>query len=451
MSTKSQVTKRLRASIATTEDGVHGNNQHKGILDPHLSVLEMLDRQDGDGAGQVEEGTVVALGKPRVERSLHHSISESWQAIKRSDYSFLSGPHEVGAMHSNVGILSSSDTSEEEAEMRSSAHGTVQLGPSLASPMQLLVDEDNSCAEDDDCQTVTISMPSSSTSLVMPKLSLSQRLGEPQLLLVGQPARKFWLTIPKCYQKLFDVKNLGMVTRWDVGQRYLAVMVIFHDIAQAAELLDGLCDKAPCPTVIPVCQKGQKSTLAALLKRYTARKRIRVFCSPIIMSNHHEKHRLLKHLHNLCNESESGYETELTAKSKKQHRRPRKKTTGPVALRHWAIWTASFTIGIGIGCCISLMATTRFTFFSSASLPLTAAIPAQIPPPVTSDKSPHRLVPHFYMLCKTTMKQLGTSLKLFFFERFESRTWVHIFGMDLHSDDPLASLGRLMPLDFIML
>ncbi|AET39104.1 mitophagy protein ATG32 Ecym_4021 [Eremothecium cymbalariae DBVPG len=458
----SQTVEKMQSNGHTQNGGLPGTTQ-RSILDPHLSVLEILEGKElnkVEGPHELSGASRVSGKQFEGERVLHHSISESWQSIKSTDYLFLSRANDTSLQQqSAVGILSSSDTSEEEQDIHpsppppnsaSSAFDSRIIniaGQAFSATLSHLRSED----EDDDGETVTVSLPNTMTSLVMPKLSLSDRIIESKVLIVGQPARKFWFSIPKSYQKMFEICSLSVLRDKDVDEKYSTIMVIFHDMGLAPELLDRICNKVVRPRIIPICQKGQKQHLSSLLKQYVSGNRIKLFCNPIVMSNHHEKHRLLKHLHQLSSGSDSGYETEVTVEPvKKLPRKAKKRPSKPSTFRDWVVWTASITIGIGIGCCVSLMVSTRYAFLVPRQLAVDDITSSPLSPEGT-DKSSHNLFLHAYSLCKTSLKKLASSLRPFFSDRLESCTWIHTLGIELSYDDSLISMGRIMPLDFIML
>lgn len=285
------------------------------LLDPHLSVLEMLER---------------------------------------AEYSFLGNTEESYTHNGILEILSSSEASEQDQNsgmsfstyMFSGANHKAELSLTKPSAAKTMFSHMAIYDSDEDGATVTMGMAKNTTSLIMPKLSLSQHSNEKKILLIGEQARRLLLSLFHTYQKMFDCNNFKALSSKEIAQDYYVIMVVFHDISTASSLLDNICSKSAELSVIPICKKGQKHKLSAILRNYTHSKRIHLFCEPISMSNHHEKLRLLKILYQIYNDSDS--HTEPFKLSKRS-------TPLPVCIKDWLVWSFSISIGIGIGCCISLI------------------------------------------------------------------------------------------------
>lgn len=163
-------------------------NNRNSILDPHLSVLQLLERNEVHSEPQEFRHSDIPsphLLSRSSSEPMGRSISDSWQSIRHTDYSILNLIGETS--HQPAGILSSSDTSEDEPDHFLSpspneyafANGAKTVfpeashapeGPSLAT-LQDSVYEHSNVAEDNDNETVTLSLINSSNSFVMPKLA----------------------------------------------------------------------------------------------------------------------------------------------------------------------------------------------------------------------------------------------------------------------------------------
>ncbi|AMD23005.1 HHR236Wp [Eremothecium sinecaudum] len=422
----------------------------KSILDPHLSVLEMLERPELNEVTTRSELPRTDFQQLNPGQPLQISISKSWEAIRKTDYSFLANRTNYLSQNNAVGVLSSSDTSEEERDtyLSPSLDGEATR-PTTAANISLLDPLPRSGVNytEDDKETVTVSMANTATPLVMPKLSLCHRVSETKILLLGKPARKFCAGIPKTYQKMFEIGSLSKLTKQEITRRYFAVVIIFDDLSLAIDLLDKLCEKTVHPTVIPICQKGQRHNLSSVLKKYTATNRINLFCHPVTMSNHHEKHRMLKTLYQIYNDSESECDT---IESIKNHSRKSKKRIGSV--KYWALWTTSVTIGVGIGCCISLLLTSKYILLSPRLVQMNSLRTISMTPTQPPEKPSHNMIHYFYYLCKTTITNLNYTLKHMLMEKFDSsRTWIQTLGVEFSCDNSILELNKMMPLDFITL
>lgn len=444
--------------------------QKRSILDPHFSVLQLLERngceQEEDvnqAPSQIPVELKSAFNRPlsphkRYPEALNQSISDSWQSIKMVDYSILNSLHDTSSSQA-VGILSSSDTSEEELDHLNSPSPSSQQvfpnGPSFSFQTQAGVPTASATLptpgvlEEDDNETVTVSLAASSNSFVMPQLSLSQRSHRFEILVVGKPARKFWNSVPKMYQKMFDVGDFESISTPEVSH-YTAVMIIFQDTKEVSFILDSLVTKLDGKAIIPICQRGQKQQLASSLEPFVKAKKIRLMFQPTVMSNHQEIHKLLRYLHRLSTEIDSGYETDEThlkvRKRKKTHKKKSKGTSN-----RWVIWGLSLTVGVGIGCCISFILS---SYSSGVQIPHASrddVVLVEEVPTLPDNAEGNGPIGQVITLLRRTVKQFNLVLKQFIYEQVGSLSWIQRVGKELISEDSDSTVGRVAALDLVLL
>ncbi|SCW02188.1 LAFE_0F00914g1_1 [Lachancea fermentati] len=437
-------------------------NQRTSILDPHLSVLQLLERNDSDG-GPTQEGDSSQMGlelqsalhtapSPQhlYSEALNRSISDSWQSIKRTDYSILNMFGEPPAQP--AGILSSSDTSEDEPDHLGSpspnnfafqnsalhySHRPVE-GPSVS--YSGVIDEN-------DNETVTISLGNSSNSFVMPKLSLSQKFQKFCILIVGKPARKFYQTIPRMYQKLFEVGDLDRLEDEKVSH-YSAIMVIFNDVRSAPNLMEKVMDYDKA--VVAVCQRGQQQQISHMLQKTARAKSLRIIYHLTVMSDHQDVHKMLKYLHSLSTEVDSGYETEVaSSKVRKRKKSHKKKDSG---LSRWVLWSISLTVGVGIGYCISCVLSSTMGTPATVSLHSTDEYKLiEDVPNTSSENAFDHYLNHAVYLFRKAIKQVNQAIKQMLNSQVSSMAWMQRMGKEWISEDSDRPVAGMAALDLVLI
>lgn len=375
----------------------------KSFLDPHLSVLELLDRAcELPSAG--EEGSFSRnIGPPQsvnMEKSTN-SISESWQAIQRGDNYISVVPERCPSQSTAAGILSSSDTSEEEMEaaispsieevqqshqqqqqLRSlSEFGSIPLNVPLFMPEAELA---YARQDDRDDETITKSLTSSSNSFVMPKLSLSQKSQKFRILILGRPGLKFYQGIPKRYQGLFEVSRFQNTSDF---KQFTGVLVVFQELKEMISLLSRICHSSPVRPIIPICQTGQRQQVKNVLNSMSKSKLISLLYPPVVASNHSDLNKMYKFLHDLSKSLSDNSENEYDEsdiqeqEAKKSFSRKRKKlsSTGKhnkdgkdigkgEKMNRWVVWGISLTVGVGIGYFMSYFVSSAWISVTTKSL-----------------------------------------------------------------------------------
>lgn len=373
--------------------------EKKSLLDPHLSVLELLERTgDTQRMGRGAE-------KADDMANTTNSISSSWQAIHRNDAMITGVPERCSSQAAAVGILSSSDTSEEEIDPASSpnvAHFTQfhqsQQPPRLPFKLDVPVilpardqeasghmqTPDNDDERDD--ETLTKSLSNSSNSFVMPKLSLSQKSHKLRILILGRPGLKFYQSIPKRYQHFFELSRLQDPSEF---RQFTGILIVFQELKEMVSLLNRVCQCAPTRPVIPVCQTGQHQQVRNVLESLLKSKLISLLYPPVVISNHSDLNNMYRFLLDLSKtisdnseDDEDEEERELLDKKiKKSHQRkkkragsydktdkPRKRRSKDTKINKWIVWGISLTVGVGVGYCMSYFASSGLISMSAKSI-----------------------------------------------------------------------------------
>lgn len=368
------------------------------ILDPHLSVLQLLERREGND-------------------SLNSSIAESWQAIGMVD--FFKRPESS----QGVSVLSSSDTSEEEVDQYSSVVPMAFSTSSVPNIQSNFLGEKN-----DDSDIITMSI---ADTLIMPKLSIVKEDDEFKVLLIGKFAKNFLDDISRSYRELFKITDLNEAKEQDG-----IIMIIFDNMASVPQILNEL--SVYRKSILPICQKGQRQHLTSLLEPYVKTNKIKLLSHPIVMSNHQEVHKLLKYLHFMKKELESDYETDSSFHAFKKRKKITKRRVPVVNIfSSWVFWSISISIGVGIGC-MSLFIT------SKSALKATSIAPVKEAHLITdeSDNSLH----HAFKLIKFTLKQFNQFVKCFINSQLDYYNWFQKIG-----DDSMFDNSRIIALDFFII
>ncbi|CCC70913.1 hypothetical protein NCAS_0G00260 [Naumovozyma castellii] len=475
----------------------------KSLLDPHLSVLEMLERKDND--------TVMEASS---------RISRSWQNIESPADSKQLLSAKSSQVSNLVSILSSSsDTSDEEVDrinsLNSAGEGSSKNynNPSpLQNPIYLPEFTDVTAGDNDDgiASTITKSLTSSSTisnSFVMPTLSLSSSQSQQrkfQILIFGRLGPSFYRTIPKQYQYLFHVPNqLNTLTRNEMDN-FTAFLIIFEELKELVSLLNRISEelsfkKVP-PPIIPICQPGQKIKVKSILK-YFLKNNFVTLLSPIIIIN--DERALLKMFKTMQsisktvisasssttssdNEEEESSDPSMNdkvidvktikesmmssqkKKNKKKHHNNRRKehvrsSSTSFFKNKWVVWSISLTVGAGMGYIISYC-----VFNSSKRLPLEKIAHQTRPGPLSSlihlksNKNLlylERTTPNDYSwsyfqntweFCKETVNQLNSTFKKIIrkpFAMFENLITTTINSKDWKFDEQ----DRILALCYLLL
>ncbi|CEP63877.1 mitophagy protein ATG32 LALA0_S09e04500g [Lachancea lanzarotensis] len=478
-------------------------NQRNSILDPHLSVLHLLERAEQHVPASSAE--TVKFRKPDFLRSpsppktcasevMHRSISDSWQSIRHIDYSILTLFNENSSSEKQqqqqqqseqqqqqqqlAGILSSSDTSEDEPDhflspspnhysFSGNANAIFSEPPhALETPAlaayresgihfaktgsQSLSGQDTIKDNDVDNETVTLSLMKSSNSFVMPKLSVLKPCQKFCILIVGKPAQRFYRDIPRSYRKLFDFCESDSLDSHELNQ-YSAVMIIFTEPKNEPPLLEKVASQNN--NIIAVCQRGQQQQISGLLSGYSRSYDLRLIYHLTVMSDHQDVHRLLRYLHSLSSDADSGYETEMGSRKIRKRRKSQKKKSTNVSVNRWVVWSLSLTLGVGIGYCISCVLSSAVSIRGGK---LSIVSPGETSGlddiPVSShEHSFENYIRQLVLACKKAVKQVNVSVKQYMNGHSLLVLWMQRMGKEWMSEDPESSLPGVAALDLVLM
>ncbi|GAV55644.1 hypothetical protein ZYGR_0AY00360 [Zygosaccharomyces rouxii] len=387
--------------------------ERKSILDPHLSVLELLKKPSDTrphGALNGEVSDVVSTGAGTTGAG-NGSISQSWQTIHRNDNCLSVVPERCPSQTTAAGILSSSDTSEDEPEVANSpsaVHQQLHATPpqkhpkslddyramNVGFPLVLPEDSNNTNStynsnnnninksdsttgsngrnnEEDDNDTITKSLNASSNSFIMPKLSLSQKTQKFRILVLGRPGLKFYHSVPKKYQYMFELPRSHDPEEF---KQYTGILVVFQELKEMVSLLNRVCQCNPNRPVIPVCQSGQRQQVRNLLESLLKNRLVSLLYPPVVINDQSDLSGMFRFLQELsktvsdnsdmdAEESNNGakrLKRSIQRKKKKfidtsaeKSGRPHKKRHSNDKVNRWVFWGVSLTLGVGVGYCIS--------------------------------------------------------------------------------------------------
>ncbi|CAI4065484.1 hypothetical protein SUVZ_09G0230 [Saccharomyces uvarum] len=399
-------------NIRPRSEGQAGED--KGLLDPHLSVLELLGKT-GSSPSPLGQSLVTS-----IDISNHHNvidnISGSWQAIQPLDLGASFIPERCSSQTTNGSILSSSDTSEEEQDLlqapaadiiniikqgqdgtsvTSPSHPFKQLHTVISLPMPprertfygeqeeiVCVDnDDDNGAYEEDSVTITKSLTSSTNSFVMPKLSLSRKNPVFRLLVLGRTGTNFYQSTPKEYQSLFELPKSHDST---IFPQYTGIVIVFQELREMVSLLNRIVEYAQGKPIIPICQPGQTIQVKNVLKSFLKNSLIKLLYPPVVATNRKDLKKMFQRLQDLSLEyveeeknededednddeiiqtnSRSYYRNKKGGSSKKKSSKSNKKSKKKKqrSSTRWFTWGVSITIGISFGCCVTYFVTAAY-------------------------------------------------------------------------------------------
>lgn len=396
--------------------------EDKGLLDPHLSVLELLGKT-GSSPSPLGQSLVTS-----IDISNHHNvidnISGSWQTIQPLDLGASFIPERCSSQTTNGSILSSSDTSEEEQDLlqapaadiiniikqgqdgtsvTSPSHPFKQLHTVISLPMPprertfygeqeevvcIDNDDDNGVYEEDSV-TITKSLTSSTNSFVMPKLSLSRKNPVFRLLILGRTGTNFYQSTPKEYQSLFELPKSHDST---IFPQYTGIVIVFQELREMVSLLNRIVEYAQGKPIIPICQPGQTIQVKNVLKSFLKNSLIKLLYPPVVATNRKDLKKMFQRLQDLSLEyvedeknededednddeiiqpySRSYYRSKKGGSSKKKSSKSNKKSKKKKqrSSTRWFTWGVSITIGISFGCCVTYFVTAAYDHQTIRSL-----------------------------------------------------------------------------------
>lgn len=470
-------------NIKDTDEGESKRNsgffdlERKSILDPHLSVLELLKKPSDTRPLNIlnKEGPGIVSTGAGTAGSGNGSISQSWQTIHSNNNCLSVVPERCPSQTTAAGILSSSDTSEDEPDVGSSSsaihrqlhttspqthprplndYRTVNIDFSLALPE----DSNNTNSsnnnsnnkndsvtgsydrnsEEDDNDTIIKSLNSSSNSFIMPKLSLSQKTQKFRILVLGRSGLKFYHSIPKKYQYMFVLPRSHDPAEF---KQYTGILVVFQELKEMVSLLNRVCQCNPNRPVIPVCQSGQRHQVRNLLDSLLKNQLISLLYPPVVINNQSDLLGMFRFLQELSKtvsdnsdqDAEESYSGSKRLKRSIQRRkkkfvdasseregRSHKERANGDKVNRWVIWGVSLTLGVGVGYCISHFISS--TWISLTTNPLGPVDPRVVnkdlltfdgPEVELGDMDSDHPFGHALFLFKQALKQWNLAVKLF--------------------------------------
>lgn len=420
-SSKSMPPDSSSTTIHTCSEAQTGED--KGLLDPHLSVLELLSKT-GHSPSPMGQNLVTSIDISG-NHNVNDSISGSWQAIQPLDLGASFIPERCSSQTTNGNILSSSDTSEEEQELLQAPAADIiniikqgQEGANVVSPshpfkqLQKIIslplpgkektpfneqddDGDEDEAFEEDSVTITKSLTSSTNSFVMPKLSLTQKNPVFRLLILGRTGSSFYQSIPKEYQSLFELPKYHDSATFP---QYTGIVIIFQELREMVSLLNRIVQYSQGKPVIPICQPGQVIQVKNVLKSFLRNKLVKLLFPPVVVTNKRDLKKMFQRLQDLSleygedvNEEDNDDEAIHTKsrsycrnkkaenskkKSPKSNKKPKRKKQK--FFTSWFTWGISITIGISFGCCVTYFVTAAYEHQTVKSLSLRPSILASL-------------------------------------------------------------------------
>jgi len=343
-------------------------NNNTNSLDPHHSIYDLLERSHNilpisSGECQNENKTQRSINDPNnisgetsaktiTERPLtleeaiqednqldKQELPESWFAIQKNDITNSCQVERCTSQTNTVGILSSSDTSEEELDPQNSpspnkfsilknekdnqspTRNTTLLkciSSNRLNVSQLESSQNNQFDfhqvsaksklpsigfnqfNEEDSVTLTKSVSSSSGSFVMPKLSISRK-GECsknterknfKILILGRIGLQFYKSIPATYEHIFYLPR-----SYDSNEyiEYNGILIVIEEASELMSMLNKVSQKVKnnIPIATITLDSDNLLQIKNIINSYLRRSLINVMYTPIVFSNDKDVNKLL--------------------------------------------------------------------------------------------------------------------------------------------------------------
>lgn len=374
------------------------------VLDPHHSIMELLQTAEVEPGAIIQEDTLLSA-----------SLGESWQPVVSTDIDDLPVDNNntgitrqiTNQTNNSTSILSSSDTSEEEelVEVTSEVYKNFHMptdedfavnskaGSSRAviggSIPQSVAGKFNCTYAVEETETsvngcLTRSTGSSSTSFVMPKLSLTYKSSQLKtLLIIGRPGRVFYDVIPESYREYFELTGNISAHNFD---NYIGVIIVFQELKELVSLLNRIIQYTEKVPIIPVCESDQRLKVKNILKTFLKNEMIELMYPPVTISDEKQMNKLFQYTKKLvkkiinketlrCEENQFFNGAPSVCKTagnvddrpKKTPKKKRKHCSNPTyCYGKLLTWGISLTIGVSIGYCATYIITTTL-FYGAAN------------------------------------------------------------------------------------
>lgn len=476
----SQSEKESNESVTDTTSGTN-------FLDPHLSVLELLERSNNNAQSTEDiAGTkgsnilempmdmdsqkqgaqkLVSLNMTPTNSKSDDKLPDSWLEIHSTEVMNSDNIERCTSQANTVGILSSSDTSEEEVEannspspnklqiikednstnnhllkcittknLNSSEFNSISSSFTDKSIVELKSIPTNSKVSsikfnqnnEDDNVTLIRSMTSSSSSFVMPRLSISRRDQQFQnfekktfkVLILGRVGLQFYRSIPIKYQRIFILPRTYDSNEYTTCN---GIIIVIEEVSELMSILNRVSQKIKdsIPITTVTVENDNFIQIKNVINSYLKKKLIDLMYPPFMLSNQMELMKLLNLLAKSdkafveqqiengaveevtdewdsysSTDSEYSYssadsttnkrikkmqyqngnkitrylEGKHTLKKSKKPKKHRKNKEKSIILNRWFIWGVSLSVGVGIGYCISYFNVTSWITLSTRCL-----------------------------------------------------------------------------------
>lgn len=350
----------------TNQDTSTNSTNRTTSLDPHLSIYELLERsnnlithsednsemehhndkdtEDDTIFGQsnslqnipINSSPTIIKEMPMTLENVTHSnkdekLPESWLNIQKNEITNSLHIETSNSQTNTVGILSSSDTSEEELETQNSPSPqkssivrqnnsnitsknmiqcinntnnlSLNLNPHFVPgdiPSTKLTSIGFNQLNEEDSITLTKSV-SSSGSYVMPKLSITRKNGKQitkvqekkcfRILVLGRIGLQFYRSIPQRYQYLFNLPRT-----YDSNEycNYNGVIIVIEEISELMSILNRVSKRVtntiPITAVTP--ESDNLLQIKNVMSSYVRRNLIAILYPAFVMTNNIEVNNL---------------------------------------------------------------------------------------------------------------------------------------------------------------
>ncbi|CCK72828.1 mitophagy protein ATG32 KNAG_0L02100 [Huiozyma naganishii CBS 8797] len=405
------------------------------VLDPHLSVLELLEKSCERG------GHAEAPGSSRNKGAGQIQLSESWCTVERDE---LSAMERSASQQTNNGVLSSSDTSEEgEPEQGSpgDGEGGGVADTRMARPAMSLQSTSSTLdGVDDDSATVSKSLTSSSNSFIMPKLYTTVA-GAPstvstalqtrcfKVAVLGRGAVKFCQeTVPEQFRHRFEL-TAGVHDLAQCADRQ-GILIVVQEVRELISLLNRVHCACPEVPVVAVYDRDRQVQVKNVLRNFTRQRLVSLLHPPVPLSNNEALDKMFHFVDNLARQQEPAgvihNDPQTTQEQHPDHNEddPHRGPSKPEGtFKRWLLWGVSISLGIGAGYyCVSYVVSSsmcvscfnfRHTDHTLAATTSTAAAAAAAATPsgIDHDADSHTTLRHCLSIVKNSLKRATAFVK----------------------------------------
>lgn len=281
------------------------NHSNGSRLDPHYSFLQYLSNADTNDSN-----------------INNNDLSESWQHVKP----YVSNDSEEANRDSSNNLITNTITNSSNTDSNTNSTGNGNgnhLNNILSSSDSTSDDEDEpdmessqvprltstklpASVEDEDSITITKSLTSSSTSFIMPKLTLrhlslglqsnNRDRSKVPLLIIGRQNLNFFQNIPVQYQSIFQ-----LTTSYDPNDylKYQALVIVVQELRELISLLNRVVTVCPGMPIILIYERENKIQLKNIVKSFMRKNLITLLYEPVELGNESALLKMYQHLFKL--------------------------------------------------------------------------------------------------------------------------------------------------------